>query len=96
MIRVSPFNTPTAARIWWRVSEQAETEDNQCGYMWWIGELNGQPAFTASGSYYQRIYCFPGSRLVVVVTAAADVSSPDTLHESLDPMLRKVIFDPLI
>ncbi len=74
--------------------EQAEAE-GQYGYLWWTGDVNGHAGFVASGSYSQRIFGFPALRLVVVVTAAADESSPDTLHLTLDPILQKVVFGPL-
>lgn len=75
--------------------EQAETADSQYGYMWWTGEFNGHAAFVASGAYYQRIFCIPTLRLVVVGTAADAEGNSDTLGLVLDPMLEKVIFDPL-
>ena len=74
--------------------EQAEIE-GQYGYLWWVGDYTGHPVFAASGSYYQKIFCFPGRQLVVVVTAAAG-SGPDTIHETLDPVIGRVIFDPLL
>ena len=80
----SPKLTPEQAKI-----------DGQYGYLWWVGEYTGHPVFAASGSYYQKIFCFPGPRLVVVVTAAAG-SGPDTTYETLDPVIERVIFDPLL
>ena len=77
--------------------EQAEAAQTQYGYLWWTDdEYKGQPVFEASGSYYQKIICFPESDVVVVVTAADDLTGLDTLHLTLDPVLEKVIFDPLV
>ena len=77
--------------------EQAEAAQTQYGYLWWTDdEYKGQPVFEASGSYYQKIICFPESDVVVVVTAADDLTGLDTLHLTLDPVLEKVIFDPLL
>ncbi len=76
--------------------EQAETLGGQYGYMWLTGEFNGHAVFLASGSYYQKIFCISTLRLVVVVTAADAETGADTLGETLDPVLQKVIFDPLI
>ena len=78
----SPQLTPEQAQI-----------DGQYGYLWWTGEINGHAGFSASGSYYQKIFAFPDLRVVVVVTA--DDRELDTLPQTLDPVLEKVIFDPL-
>lgn len=75
--------------------EQAETLGGQYGYMWLTGEVNGHAAFLASGSYYQKIGCIPALRLIVVVTAADAENGADTLSDTLDPVLEKVIFHPL-
>jgi len=76
-------------------AEQEEAAQAQYGYLWWAGEYNGQPVFEASGSYYQRIICFPESDVVVVVTAADDLTGIDTLHLTLDPVLEKML-SPLL
>ncbi len=80
--------------------EQAEAAQTQYGYLWWTDdEYMGQPVFQASGSYYQKIICFPEVDLVVVVTAADDLTGLDTvftLELTLDPVLEKVIFSPLL
>ena len=47
--------------------------------------------FNASGSYYQKIICFPELDVVVVVTAGDDLTGLDTFHLTLDPVLEKVI-----
>jgi hypothetical protein len=52
--------------------------------------------FHASGSYYQTIICLPDVDAVVVVTAADDLTGSDTLGLTLDPVLEKVIFNPLL
>ena len=56
---------------------------------------NGHTFFNASGRFYQKIFCSPSIGLVVVVTAADDVSGLDTLNLALDPILDDVIFNPL-
>lgn len=77
-------------------AEQSQSEGGaQYGYMWWTGEFNGHTFFNASGRFYQKIFCSPSIGLVVVVTAADDVSGLDTLNLALDPILDDVIFNPL-
>jgi CubicO group peptidase (beta-lactamase class C family) len=82
-----------------QAEQQAEAPGSQYGYLWWLWEYKGQPVFMASGSYYQKIICFPERHLVVVVTAADDLTghdTVDTLGRTMDPVLDKVIFDPLL
>jgi CubicO group peptidase (beta-lactamase class C family) len=75
--------------------EQEKAAQDKYGYLWWVGEYREQPVFEASGSYYQKIRCFPESDVVVVVTAADDLTGIDTLNLTLDPVLEK-IFSPLL
>jgi CubicO group peptidase (beta-lactamase class C family) len=75
--------------------EQTDSLGSQYGYMWRLDEFNGDALFFASGRFYQKIFCIPTRRLVVVVTASDVENSTDTLGETLDPMLQEVIFDPL-
>jgi CubicO group peptidase (beta-lactamase class C family) len=77
-------------------ADQENPTEGQYGYLWWVGEHKGQALFAASGSYYQQIICFPESDVVVVVTAADDLTGLDTLHLTVDPVLEKVIFSPLL
>jgi CubicO group peptidase (beta-lactamase class C family) len=77
-------------------ANQEDPSQGQYGYLWLAGEYEGHAAFQASGSYYQKIFCFPGSDVVVVVTAADDLTRVDTLDLTLDPVLDKVIFSPLL
>jgi CubicO group peptidase (beta-lactamase class C family) len=77
-------------------ADQQYPSQGQYGYLWSAGEYEGHTAFLASGSYYQKIFCFPESDVVVVVTAADDLTRPDTLDLTLDPVLEKVIFSPLL
>lgn len=76
--------------------EQAEAAQTQYGYLWWPWEHKGHAVFEASGAYSQRIICFPQLDVVVVVTAADDLTDLDVLHLTLDPVLEKVIFSPLV
>ncbi len=75
--------------------EQAEAAQAQYGYLWWTGEHKGHAWFDARGRYGQLISCVPDLDVVVVVTAA-DAGGLDTLHLTLNPVLDKVIFDPLV
>ncbi|MBK8460672.1 MAG: serine hydrolase [Micropruina sp.] len=75
--------------------EQEEAAQGNYGYLWWPGEFKGRPVFSALGSYYQAIICFPDSNVVVVVTAADDLTAADTLGLSLDPLLDEFL-SPLL
>ena len=75
---------------------QEEAAQAQYGYLWWTGSTRNTPVFEASGSYYQKIICLPDVDVVVVVTAADDLTGADTLGLTLDPLLEKVIFKPLL
>jgi CubicO group peptidase (beta-lactamase class C family) len=75
--------------------EEAAAE-GQYGYLWWVGKHKGHAQFLAAGSYYQRLICFPGSDVVVVVTAADDLTRDDTPNPTLERVLEKVIFSPLL
>ena len=77
-------------------ADQEDPSQGQYGYLWWAGEYEGHALFAASGSYSQGIICFPESDVVVVVTAADDPTGGDTLNLTLDPVLDKVIFSPLL
>ena len=74
--------------------EQAEIA-GQYGYLRWVGEYTGHPTLRRLRFLLSEDLLFPGRRLVVVVTAAAE-GGPDTLHETLDPVIGKIIFDPLL
>jgi CubicO group peptidase (beta-lactamase class C family) len=78
-------------------AEQAEAAQEQYGYLWWTDdEYRGHAVFEASGFYYQKIICFPELDVVVVVTAADDVTASDDLGLTLNPVLEKVILNPLL
>jgi len=77
-------------------NEQAEAAKAQYGYLWWTGDHKGHTLFEASGRYMQLISCFPDLDLVVVVTAADDLTGLDDLNLTLNPVLEKVIFNPLL
>jgi CubicO group peptidase (beta-lactamase class C family) len=59
-------------------ADQEDPAEGQYGYLWWVGKHKGHAQFAAAGSYYQRIICFPGSDVVVVVPAADDLTRDDT------------------
>jgi len=86
-------NESTSAHL---SNQQAETAHSQYGYLWWTWENKGHTWFEASGSYTQTVTCSPELDLVVVVTAADDLTGLDTLHLTLNPILEKVIIDPLL
>ena len=75
---------------------QEEAAQTRYGYLWWTGEYKEHAVFEGSGSYYQKIICLPDVDVVVVVTAADDVTGVDTLNLTLDPLLERVIFNPLL
>ena len=77
-------------------ADQEDPSHGQYGYLWWVGEHKGHAAFQAAGSYYQKVFCFPDSDVVVVVTAADDLTGGDTLNLTLDPVVDKVILNPLL
>lgn len=74
---------------------QEEAAQTQYGYLWWTGEYKGHAGFAAQGRFYQKILCHPDVDVVVVVTAD-DLTTVDTLHVTMDPLLEKVIFNPLL
>lgn len=76
-------------------ADQEGAAQGQYGYLWWVGEHRGHAGFQASGRLYQKITCFPDSDVVVVVTAL-DLSGVETLGMTLEPVLDKVIFNPLL
>ena len=43
-----------------------QTNISPYGYLWWVGEIESQPFFQASGLYGQKIIVVPGARLVVI------------------------------
>lgn len=75
---------------------QEEAAQAKYGYLWWIGEYEEHAIFEASGRRHQKIICLPDVDVVVVVTAADDLTGADTLGLTLDPLLEKVIFKPLL
>jgi CubicO group peptidase (beta-lactamase class C family) len=77
-------------------ADQENPTEGQYGYLWWTGVTKGHAWFEARGMYGQLIICVPERHLVVVVTAAGDVPDLDTLHLRLNPVLDKVIFNPLL
>lgn len=61
------------------------------GYQWWVTEVEGYPAYFASGYGGQVVFVVPGLDLVVVTGfAGADVDSPDQ-QQSVHPIIREVI-----
>ena len=78
-----------------QLTPEQET-DGPYGYLWWLGEENGHPAFGAYGSFGQRIVCIPDLGLVLVVSATDDTQSQEALGDVLDEaVLREVVMQPL-
>ena len=72
-----------------RLTAEQAASDGPYGYLWWMGDIEGQPSFLASGAYYQRIWGVPGRQTVVVVTAS-DVGGADDIDQILNPIMVKV------
>ena len=77
-----------------QVTEQQQA-DEPYAFFWWLGEINEDPAFAASGSFGQKIYCLPDLDLVVVVASAVDSEGFESLEDSFGPVLDEVVFGPL-
>ena len=72
-----------------QLTADQEGSDGQYGYLWWVGDVDGHPAFLALGSFHQRIYGIPSRQTVLVVTASDDRGADD-IGQILDPVLNKV------
>jgi CubicO group peptidase (beta-lactamase class C family) len=53
-------------------SEGGFPEGEQYGYLWWVTNLKGHPAYFAGGYGGQFIYVIPDLDLVVVITSNLD------------------------
>ena len=62
---------------WVRVSTQKHTRadilNDDYGYLWWVTQVEGHPAYYAAGYGGQFIYVVPDFDLVVVMTGNADL-----------------------
>jgi CubicO group peptidase (beta-lactamase class C family) len=72
-------------------AKQEELAATGYGFFWWVGRYQGLVVFSARGSYYQRIVCFPEIDAVFVATAADDAVPDGDLDPLLDPILGKVL-----
>lgn len=77
--------------------EYASGPDRDYGYMWWVGEVDGDPAFLASGYGGQAIRVIPDRDLVVVTAVrlpdldSIGASPSSVLHltdEAIAPLFR--------
>ena len=71
-----------------QLTAEQEASDGPYGYLWWMGDIEGQTSFLASGAYYQRIWGVPARQTVVVVTASDE--GTDDIGEFLGPVLGEV------
>ena len=71
-----------------QLTPEQEASDGPYGYLWWLGDIEGQTSFLASGAHYQRIWGVPARQTVVVVTASDE--GTDDIGEILGPVLGKV------
>lgn len=53
-------------------TKQADTTEAGYGYLWWVGDLEGEPLFGAQGNGGQRIFVVPSRELVVVFQVWTD------------------------
>ena len=53
-------------------TEQADNGDGGYGYLWWVDQIDGDPAYTALGRGGQRIWVIPNPELVVVYQVWTD------------------------
>jgi CubicO group peptidase (beta-lactamase class C family) len=58
-----------------QVSGAGDFQFPDYGYLWWVGEMNGTPAFAAQGFGGQLVVVVPQQRLVVATSAALGDSS---------------------
>ncbi|MGB7982685.1 MAG: serine hydrolase [Candidatus Nanopelagicales bacterium] len=66
-------------------TEQADNGDGGYGYLWWVDQIDGDPAYTALGRGGQRIWVIPNRELVVVYQVWTDpAAGPQAVAGKID------------
>jgi len=74
------------------IEESTAMNANKNGYLWWLFEADGAPAYTAAGSGGSHIYCLPNKDLVVAI-ASKIISKPGDRWPLLDKCVLPAIVE---
>ena len=75
-------------------TQQADTTDAGYGYLWWVGDFEGEPLFGAQGNGGQRIFVVPARELVVVYQVWTDPATgfaEQPIAQKIDAAARALI-----
>ncbi|HPG41524.1 MAG TPA: serine hydrolase [bacterium] len=75
--------------VW--IEESTAMNANKYGYLWWLFEADGSPAYTAAGSGGSHIYCLPNKDLVVAIASKIIPKPADRW-----PLLEKCVLPAIV